>query len=132
MNGSSSKKTNREKTKGKKVTQNKENKVRKSAAPNFCPPEVEGATFQFEDEKGDITCLEFLGVILHENRSYGFFVEIDDESQALKDGEVTVLEIVRTDEEGQPAEFELVTDEEIAKQVYAEFTEATKDLYTFA
>ena len=35
------------------------------------------------------------------------------------------------DEEGQPCEFELLDDEEIAAQIYDEFREATKDLYDF-
>ena len=46
-------------------------------------------------------------------------------------GEVLILEVTDLDEEGQPCEFELLDDEEIAAQIYDEFREATKDLYDF-
>ena len=42
-----------------------------------------------------------------------------------------ILEVTDLDEEGQPCEFELLDDEEIAAQIYDEFREATKDLYDF-
>ena len=88
--------------------------MRQGSAPNYCPPIEEGVTFVFEDENGDQVELEFLGLILHEGRRYGFFMEVTD-----------------LDEDGQPAEFELVEDEAIALEVYADFREATKDLYDF-
>ncbi|HJF65348.1 MAG TPA: DUF1292 domain-containing protein, partial [Slackia equolifaciens] len=96
------------------------------------PPVEEGITFTFEDEKGDTQELEFLGLILHEDRRYGFFFPVDDERPAKSSGEVLILEVTELDEEGQPAEFELVEDEAIAQEVYDDFREATKDLYRFA
>ncbi len=106
--------------------------VKTASAPNFCPPEVEGATFEFLDEKGDVVCLEFLGLILQDGRSYGFFVQVDSAKDALSDGEILVLEVLDTDEDGQPSEFELVTDEVMANLAYNEFVRVTKDMYTFA
>ncbi len=105
--------------------------VREGSAPNFCPPVEEGITISVTDERGDELVLEFLGLILHEGKSYGFFMPVDDDNPALASGELIVLEVVEEDEEGQPAEFELVTDEAIAMEVYAAFREATKDLYLF-
>ena len=105
--------------------------MRQGSAPNYCPPVEEGATFVFEDENGDQVELEFLGLILHEGRRYGFFMEVTEETPALSDGEVLVLEVTDLDEDGQPSEFELVEDEAIALEVYADFREATKDLYDF-
>ena len=106
--------------------------MKQGSAPNFCPPVEEGAVFEFQDEKGDVVALEFLGLIYHNDRSYGFFFEVDKDNPALASGEVILLEVTSIDEEGQPAEFELVTDEGIASEVYAAFKEATKDLYDFA
>ncbi|MFD0703636.1 DUF1292 domain-containing protein [Slackia equolifaciens] len=106
--------------------------IREGSAPNFAPPVEEGITFTFEDEKGDTQELEFLGLILHENRRYGFFFPVDDDHPAKSSGEVLILEVTELDEEGQPAEFELVEDEAIAQEVYDDFREATKDLYRFA
>lgn len=106
--------------------------IREGSAPNFAPPVEEGITFTFEDEKGDTQELEFLGLILHEDRRYGFFFPVDDEHPAKSSGEVLILEVTELDEEGQPAEFELVEDEAIAQEVYDDFREATKDLYRFA
>lgn len=105
--------------------------VREGSAPNFCPPVEEGITISVSDERGDETTLEFLGLILHEGKSYGFFMPVDDDNPALSSGELVLLEVVEEDEEGQPAEFELVYDEAIAQEVYAAFREATKDLYLF-
>ena len=105
--------------------------VRKSSAPNFCPPVEEGLVYSFEDEKGDVIELEFLGLVLHDERSYGFFVEVSEDAPALVSDEVLILEVVELDEDGQPAAFELVEDEAIAAEVYADFMEATKDLYRF-
>lgn len=105
--------------------------MKQGSAPNFCPPVEEGAVYEFQDEKGDIVSLEFLGLVLHNERSYGFFFEIDDENPALASGEVLILEVTSLDEEGQPAEFELITDMAIAAEMYEVFKEATKDLYDF-
>lgn len=105
--------------------------IREGSAPNFAPPVEEGITFTFEDEKGDIQELEFLGLILHGDRRYGFFFPVDDNHPAKSSGEVLILEVTELDEEGQPAEFELVEDEAIAQEVYDDFREATKDLYRF-
>ena len=105
--------------------------VREGSAPNFCPPVEEGITIAVADERGDELTLEFLGLILHEGKSYGFFMPVDEKNPALASGELVLLEVVDEDEEGQPAEFELVTDEAIAAEVYEEFKRATKDLYLF-
>ena len=51
--------------------------MRQGSAPNFCPPTEEGLTLQLEDENGDIVELEFLGIILHDEREYGFFFLIE-------------------------------------------------------
>ena len=45
---------------------------------------------------------------------------------------MVLLEVTELDEDGQPDAFELVTDEAIAAEVYADFQEATRDLYDFA
>ncbi len=105
--------------------------VREGSAPNFCPPVEEGITISVADERGDEMTLEFLGLILHEGKSYGFFMPVDDDNPALSSGELVLLEVVDEDEEGQPSEFELVFDEAIAAEVYEAFREATKDLYLF-
>jgi uncharacterized protein YrzB (UPF0473 family) len=103
--------------------------MRTGSAENFCPPVEEGVVLTFADEKGDEVSLEFLGLILKDDRSYGFFVPASEESD---EEEVIILEVTELDEEGQPASFELVFDEAIAAEVYADFKEATKDLYDFA
>ena len=95
--------------------------MRQGSAPNFCPPIEEGMTFSFEDENGDVTELEFLGLILHEDRRYGFFFPVTEDAPACSSGEVVLLEVVALDEDGQPSEFELVTDEGIAREVYEDF-----------
>lgn len=102
--------------------------VRTGSAPNFCPPVKEGVTIRLEDERGDDVELEFLGLIIHNGRRYGFFYPTDEADQ---DGELIALEVVDVDEDGQPSEFELVFDEGIANEVYEDFKQATKDLYTF-
>lgn len=109
-----------------------ETEIRTGSAPNFCPPTEEGIAISIQDENGDTLNLEFLGLILKGERSYGFFFPIDDTQKALSSGEVVVLEVVSVDEEGQPAEFELVDDEAIANEVYDDFKKATSDLYKFA
>lgn len=109
----------------------KDKQVRTGSAPNFCPPVEEGVTISVQDENGDSLELEFLGLILKDERSYGFFFPIDDDNSALSSGEVVLLEVVSTDDEGQPAEFELVDDESIASEIYEAFKLATSDLYSF-
>ncbi len=105
--------------------------MRQGSAPNFCPPTEEGITFTFEDEEGERVDLEFLGLVLHEERRYGFFFPVSEDSPACSSGEVVLLEVTELDEDGQPAAFELVEDESIAEQVYADFKVAAKDLYDF-
>ena len=101
--------------------------MREGSAPNFCPPVEEGITLELEDERGEHVTLEFLGLLLHEGRRYGFFYPMDEQA----DGELILLEVTELDDEGQPSAFELVQDEAIAQEVYAAFREATKDLYDF-
>ena len=105
--------------------------MRQGSAPNFCPPTEEGIIIQIEDEKGDVTDLEFLGLVIHNGRSYGFFFPVSEQSPALSSGEVLLLEVTDVDEDGQPCEFDLVTDEAIAQEAYAAFEVAAKDLYDF-
>ncbi|MEY8313858.1 DUF1292 domain-containing protein [Adlercreutzia muris] len=106
--------------------------VREGSAPNFCPPTEEGVTITLVDEKGEQVELEFLGLVLKGESSFGFFFPVDDEHPATSSGEVVVLEVTEVDGEGQPASFELVDDEVIAAEAYADFQEAAKDLYDFA
>ena len=106
--------------------------MREGSAPNFCPPTEEGITLVFEDESGDRTELEFLGLILHNDRSYGFFFPVSEDAPAGSSGEIVVLEVTELDEDDQPAAFELVEDESIATEAYEVFREATKDLYDFS
>lgn len=106
--------------------------VREGSAPNFCPPVEEGVTIQLEDERGDALTLEFLGLLIEDDRRYGFFFPVDEDNPALSSGEVVLLEVTELDEDDQPAAFELVEDEAIAADLYAAFKEATKDLYAFA
>ena len=105
--------------------------MREGSAPNFCPPTEEGVTLTLQDEAGETTELEFLGLILHEGRSYGFFFPVSEDAPALSSGEVVLLEVTELDEDGQPSAFELVEDEAIALEVYADFQQATRDLYRF-
>ena len=106
--------------------------MRQGSAPNFCPPIEEGVVVTFEDEEGDLVNLEFLGLIIHEGRHYGFFFPVTQDSPAGSSGEVILLEVTEIDDEGQPVAFELVEDEAIAQEAYADFCQATKDLYDFA
>lgn len=106
--------------------------MREGSAPNFCPPVEEGIVLSFQDEKGDQLDMEFLGLILHQDRSYGFFFPIDQDNPALSSGEVVLLEVTELDEEGQPEAFELVDDESVATEVYEEFKKATAGLYDFS
>lgn len=107
------------------------NEVREGSAPNFCPPTEEGVIIGVQDENGDELRLEFLGLVLIDGRSYGFFFPVDEENAALSSGEVVLLEVLDVDEDGQPVEFELVEDEGIAQAAYEEFKQATRDLYRF-
>ena len=106
--------------------------VREGSAPNFCPPTEEGVTITLQDERGDEVELEFLGLILHNDRSYGFFFPVDEKNPACSSGEVVLLEVPDLDEDGQPSAFELVYDEAVAREVYEDFQNATRDLYEFA
>ncbi len=106
--------------------------VREGSAPNFCPPTEEGVTITLQDERGDEVELEFLGLILHNDRSYGFFFPVDEKNPACSSGEVVLLEVTDLDEDGQPSAFELVYDEAVAREVYEGFQNATRDLYEFA
>ena len=103
--------------------------MREGSAPNFAPPVEEGIVFTFEDESGDKVNLEFLGLIIHNDRR--FFYAVGDGEEAGGSGEVPVLEVTEFDEDGQPAAFELVMDDAIAAEVYEDFKVATKDLYDF-
>ena len=105
--------------------------MRTGSAPNFCPPVEEGVVVTFEDEKGEQVELEFLGLILHEGRRYGFFFPVAEDAPAGSSGEVVLLEVTELDEDDQPSAFELVEDEQIAAEVYRDFQRATKDLYDF-
>ncbi len=106
--------------------------MRQGSAPNFCPPVEEGLTVVFEDERGEQTELEFLGLVIHRGRRYGFFFPVSEEAPAGSSGEIVALEVTELDDEGQPAAFELVEDESIAAEAYAAFREAAKDLYDFS
>lgn len=105
--------------------------MRTGSAPNFCPPVEEGMVYEFEDENGDVVGLEFLGLILRDEKRYGFFFEVTETDPALGSGEVLILEVTEVDEDGQPSAFELLEDEDVAMEVYADFVEAAKDLYDF-
>jgi hypothetical protein len=105
--------------------------MRQGSAPNFCPPVEEGLVYELEDENGDVVDLEFLGLLIHNDRRYGFFFLVTEDEPALSSGEVVVLEVTAIDEEGQPEELELVEDEAIAEEVYQAFKVAAKDLYDF-
>ena len=106
--------------------------MREGSAPNFCPPTEEGITLVFEDESGDRTELEFLGLILHNDHSYGFFFPVTEDEPVGSSGEVVLLEVTELDEDGQPSAFEIVEDEAVAAEVYEDFRTATKDLYDFS
>lgn len=106
--------------------------MREGSAPNFCPPVEEGIAIVLEDEDGERIELEFLGLILHRQRRYGFFFPLTEGEPAGSSGEVVLLEVTELDDEGQPSAFELVDDEAVAEEVYADFREATKDLYDFS
>ncbi len=105
--------------------------MRTGSNPNFCPPVEEGTVFSLEDENGDTVSLEFLGLVLHGGRRYGFFFPVTEDEPALSSGEVVILEVTAVDDEDQPEEFELVDDDAIADEVYGVFREVAADLYDF-
>ena len=105
--------------------------VRQGSAPNFCPPVEEGMTITLSDEQGEQMTFEFLGLIIHQGRRYGFFYPVTEEDPVGSSGEVVILEVTELDDEGQPVSFELVLDDSIACEVYEDFKVATKDLYDF-
>lgn len=105
--------------------------MRQGSAPNFCPPVQEGSVFGFQDESGDITDLEFLGLLIVDNRRYGFFFPIEEDLPAGSSGEIIILEVLDLDEEGQPSAFEIVEDYDFALTIFEEFKRATKDIYEF-
>lgn len=106
--------------------------MREGSAPNFCPPVEEGITIVLEDEEGERIELEFLGLILHRDRRYGFFFPISEDEPVGSSGEIVLLEVTELDDEGQPCAFELVEDEAVAAEVYDDFRSATKELYDFS
>lgn len=103
--------------------------IRYGSSPDFCPPEVEGTIINFQDADGEIVGLEFLGILLFEGGSYGFFV-IDGEDSD-EQGELAILNVLDVDDEGIPLDFELVTDESLIARLYEQFKVSTKDLYRF-
>lgn len=105
--------------------------MRTGSDPNFCPPVEEGLVYTLQDENGDEVSLEFLGLVLYEQRRFGFFFPVSEEEPALSSGEVIVLEVVALDDEGQPDEFEWVDDDALADQVYEVFKRVAADLYDF-
>lgn len=106
--------------------------MREASDPRFAPPVEEGAIYTFQDEAGELTDLEFLGLILHNDRRYGFFFPVGDEGVSTESGEVVVLEVTALDDEDQPESFELVLDEAIAAEVYNIFKRATAGMYDFS
>jgi len=105
--------------------------MREGSAPNFCPPTEEGIIIELEDEAGDVVELEFLGLVILDERRFGFFFPISEDEPALSSGEVVVLEVLAVDEDDQPAELELVLDDALADAAFDAFKEAAKDLYDF-
>ena len=79
--------------------------MRQASDPDFAPPVEEGMIYAFQDEKGETVNLEFLGLILHNDRRYGFFVPDAEHDEAP--GEVMILEVTALDEDDQPEAFEL-------------------------
>ena len=106
--------------------------MRQASDPDFAPPVEEGAVYTFQDENGETISLEFLGLILHNGRRYGFFFPAGEEGEPLGSGEVLILEVTALDDEGQPEAFELLVDEGIAAEVYDKFRRATSGMYDFS
>ena len=105
--------------------------MRQGSDPNFAPPVEEGMVLTFVDDKGEQVALEFLGLILHDDQRYGFFFPVDETHHSGDSGEVVILEVTELDDDGQPLAFELLDDDQIAREIYAQFQQATKDLYDF-
>lgn len=106
--------------------------MRQASDPRFAPPVEEGAIYTFQDEAGELTNLEFLGLILHNDHRYGFFFPVSDEGVSNESGEVVILEVTALDDEGQPESFELMLDEAIAQEVFGIFKQATAGMYDFS
>lgn len=104
--------------------------MRQASDPDFAPPVEEGMIYAFQDEKGETVNLEFLGLILHNDRRYGFFVPDAEYDEAP--GEVMILEVTALDEDDQPEAFELLVDEAIAAEVYEKFKRITAGMYDFS
>ena len=60
--------------------------MRQASDPDFAPPVEEGMIYAFQDEKGETINLEFLGLILHNDRRYGFFVPDAEHDEAPGEG----------------------------------------------
>ena len=90
--------------------------MREGSAPNFCPRVEEGIVMVLEDDNGERLEFEFLGLILHGQRRYGFFFPLTDDEPVGSSGEVVLLEVTELDD----------------AEVYADFRDATKDLYDFS
>ena len=105
--------------------------VREGSSPDFCPPMDEGMVVSFEDDKGEVTDFEFLGLLLLDGRSFGFFFPLGEDQSPLDSGEIVILEAVEFDEEGQPSGFELLEDADLAQRAYERFMVSTKDIYRF-
>lgn len=106
--------------------------MRQASDPDFAPPVEEGAIYSFQDEAGEVVNLEFLGLILHNDRRYGFFFPTAQDGVATEGGEVVILEVTALDDDDQPESFELLIDEGIAAEVYEKFKRATAGMYDFS
>lgn len=106
--------------------------IREGSSPDFCPPAKEGVTLELVDDNGDKVLLEFLGLLIKDDASYGFFFPVDDDNPALSSGEVLILQVTSVDEEGSPEDFEMVDDESLLLELYEAFKKSTKDLYRFS
>lgn len=104
--------------------------MRQASDPDFAPPVEEGMIYAFQDEKGETVNLEFLGLVLHNGRRYGFFVPDTEHDEAPV--EVMILEVTALDEDDQPEAFELLVDEAIAAEVYEKFKRITAGMYDFS
>ncbi len=113
--------------------------IRYGSAPNFCPPDEEGLVLTLEGEGGESLDMEFLGLLLYpadaapeEQARYGFFYPLEDDAQVGGSGEIICLEVTELAEDGQPLAFEPLDDDDLTRDVYTAFMEATKDIYRFA
>ena len=105
--------------------------IREGSAPNFAPPVEEGMVFEFEDEKGEISQLEFLGLILHDEQRFGFFFPVDEDDPAGSSGEVLILEVTDLDEEGQPCNSSFLMTRKSPPRFMTNSVRPQKDLYDF-